>query len=702
MIVGVAGHIDHGKTALVGALTGVDTDRLKEEKARGISIDLGFAYLPTDFGVIGFVDVPGHERFIHTMVAGASGVDLALLVVAADDGVMQQTREHLALLDLLGVSRGVVALSKADIADDQRRAEVAEEIRSLVAETSLRGAPVIPVSAISGEGVESLRAALVDEAAQFVARSADDRFRLAVDRSFTLAGAGTVVTGTVLSGRIRVDEHAVVSPSGLPVRVRSIHAQNRKSEEGRAGDRCALNLAGEAVSKDAIRRGDMVIAPALHAPTDRIDATLRVLATEPKPLGQWFPARLHHASTDVGARIAPLSSETAAPGEIGFVQLVLERPIAAAAGDRYVVRDTSAQRTIGGGVFLDLRAPARKRRTPLRLAQIAALAGGDAATVLKGLLALEPWHVDLDAFVRDRALGSHAAADLAAKLALVTIVADGALIGMTRERWESYRAALLDELARFHDSNPDLAGMGVEKLRLALIPRLPKPIFSAALKSLAAAGVLALDGAWARIAGHEARLTEQDERLWLQIEPLLSGAARFRPPRVRDIASSTGTPEPDVRRLMKLLGRMGKVDEAAHDHFFLRQTVTDMVRLAAELSEAASDRRFAAAAFRDRVEAAGEPVGRKVAIQMLEFLDRHGVTLRRGDLRRINPHRLDLFGAIDQNSAPAGAGYGREASLVGRPDFKSGRGREPVPGGFDSHSLPPPVGGSSPKRQDSA
>ncbi len=357
MIVGTAGHIDHGKTSLVKALTNVDTDRLKEEKARGISIDLGFAYMPVEGAeILGFVDVPGHEKFIHTMLAGASGIDFALLVVAADDGVMPQTHEHLAIIDLLGIERGVVALTKADLVQEERLVEVEAAIRNELAGTALCDAPIIAVSTISGQGIPALRDEIVDTARKFARRRATGRFRLAVDRSFTIQGAGTVVTGTVLSGMIAVDDHVTVSPSGLSARIRSIHAQNRPSEVGRAGDRCALNLVGADITKAAINRGDVVLDASLHAPTSRIDATLRVLGSERKPIGHWFPVRLHHASTEVGARIALLADEPVAPGARTRVQLVLDRPIAAAVGDRYVIRDTSARRTIGGGRFLDLRA----------------------------------------------------------------------------------------------------------------------------------------------------------------------------------------------------------------------------------------------------------------------------------------------------------------------------------------------------------
>ncbi|MFK8251377.1 selenocysteine-specific translation elongation factor [Ancylobacter terrae] len=659
MIVGTAGHIDHGKTSLVGALTGVDTDRLKEEKARGISIDLGFAYMPGVGGIIGFIDVPGHERFIHTMLAGASGIDFALLVVAADDGVMPQTREHLAILDLLGLAHGIVALTKADLVPPERREEVAAEIAAALAGTGLAGIDILPVSTLTGENVAVLRARLVEAAGQLAARSGSGRFRLAVDRSFSLAGAGTVVTGTVLSGVVALGDRVLVSASGLPARVRSIHAQNRKAEEGRAGQRCALNLAGEDVNPDAIRRGDVALDPALHAPTDRIDATLRVLGDEPKPIGAWFPVRFHTGAVETGARLVPLDPETVPPGGEALVQIVLDHSVAVAAGDRYVVRDTSARRTIGGGRLVDLRAPARKRRTPERLAQLEALRLEDADAAVAALLALPPYHLDLAAFSRDRALGAGAAEALAARLDLVAFPDGETLTVIDRMRWAAFHAELLALLDGFHAEHPDLAGMGQERARLASIPRLPKPVFRAALQRIAADGDLTLEGAWVRRAGHEVRLAPDDEARWAEIAPRLGGTGRFRPPRVRDIAGELGIAETEVRRLMKLLGRLGRVDEVAHDHFFLRATIAEIVTLAGTLAREAGGE-FGAADFRDRLDAgAGDApgqraaAGRKVAIQMLEFLDRHGVTLRRGDRRRINRHRLDLFGVPSEDAAPA-------------------------------------------------
>ena len=667
MIIGTAGHIDHGKTALVKALTGVEGDRLKEEKARGITIDLGFAYLPVAGGRrLGFIDVPGHERFVHTMLAGATGIDFALLVVAADDGIMPQTREHLAIIDLLGIRRGIVALTKSDIASPERLAQVGAEIRAMVAETSLEGADVLPVSVITGQGVDHLRNRLAAAAGVTPRSGADRRFRLAIDRVFTLAGIGVVATGTVLTGTVGVGDRVRISPSGLAARVRSLHVQNEQAESGHAGDRCALNLQGEEISKGAVHRGDMVLDPGLHAPTDRIDARLKLLPSESKGLRQWFPVRLHHASAEVGAHVVLLGEAALDPGTSADVQLVLERPIAAAALDRFVIRDTSARRTMGGGQFLDLRPPARRRRTPERRALRAALSLSDPRHAFAALLETTPYFHDTGDFARERALARAARESLPAAVDAIILPVDANRIAVSRSRWNAYTSALLSALAAFHAQYPDLQGIGREKLRLLLQPRLPAAVFAAALQKVARDHAVALDGAFIRLATHTVRLTPKDEALWHAVESLLGGAAQYRPPRVRDIAALTGQGERDIRRLLKLVGRLGFVDEVAIDHFFLRSTVRQMVAIAADLADNWENGTFTAAQFRDRLDN-----GRKVAIQILEFFDRHGVTLSRGDQRRMNKHRLDLFGPLTSPQRHDRSDPGRESSPVGRSDFKS-------------------------------
>src|SRR5262245_20973966 len=459
MIVGTAGHIDHGKTALVRKLTGVDTDRLKEEKARGISIDLGFAYWLRPGGeIVGFVDVPGHEGLVHNMLAGATGIDFVILAVAADDGVMPQTREHLAIMDLLGLRHGVVALNKCDLAGEEQRAAAATGIAAVLAGTSLEGASIVPVSAVTGEGLAELTAHIDSAPARKMARPRDGLFRLAVDRSFTLTGLGTAVTGTVLSGTVKVDDRVLVSPSGLEARVRSINAQDRPVEQGEAGQRCALVLAGPHISKEAVRRGDVVVDPALHAPTARIDATLRVLPSERRPIGQWFPVQMHHAAAEVPGRIVVLRDEPIAPGETTYVQLVLERSLAAAVGDRFVVRDTSSSRTVGGGTLIDLRAPERRRRTLERYAEIVALARPDPAEALAAALPGPHGWLDLDAFCRDRALAPSTGARLKSELDLIVLQAKERQMVALPATWERLRAHIGGTLDAFHSERPDLPG----------------------------------------------------------------------------------------------------------------------------------------------------------------------------------------------------------------------------------------------------
>ena len=324
------------------------------------------------------------------------------------------------------------------------------------------------VSSLTGEGVDALRAHLEEAAGAAPDRRAGKRFRLAIDRVFTLSGVGVVATGTVLSGSVHLGDRIQLSPSGLFARVRSLHAQNRPAEAAHAGERCALNLTGQGITKDAIRRGDVALDPELHAPTDRIDARIRILPTEKKPVGQWFPVRLHHASAEAGARIVLFDDKPIAPGEEANVQLVLDRPIAAAAHDRFVVRDVSAQRTLGGGLFLDLRAKARGRRTPERREQRAALALADPSACFAALLETPPFAFDLAAFARDRALSAEGMDQLASGLGLVILESGDSKIALTRERWALFTSTMLERIGAYHAEHPDLQGLGREQLRLSV------------------------------------------------------------------------------------------------------------------------------------------------------------------------------------------------------------------------------------------
>lgn len=635
MLIGTAGHIDHGKTALVRALTGVDTDRLPEEKKRGISIELGYAYqaLPGG-GMLGFIDVPGHEKFVHTMLAGAAGIDFGLLVVAADDGVMPQTREHLAILTLLGIRRGAVALTKIDRVDAARADAATREVQALLADTPLAAAPVFPVDALHGAGVAALHAWLVEAAAQQGERASRGAFRLSVDRSFTLTGVGTVVTGTVFSGRVQVGDRLLLSPSGREVRVRSLHADNRAGEAGHAGQRCALALAG--VARDEVARGDWVLAPALHAPCKRVDLRLRLLP-DATALGQWTRVHVHHGASHLVGNVLLLDRERLAPGEDAFVQLVLEVAGVFSGGDAVVLRDACAQRTIGGARVLDPDPPLRHRRSPARLAQLAAEDTGDAHRALAARLAISPYGVDRAAFARKRNLETDALG-----------VPDGAL-PLTGEAasWvigACQQAALIERilatLAAFHERTPDEMGPDAARLRRMVAPDCAAEVFSSVLAQCEAAGQIRRSGPWLHLPTHNLTLDAADEALAAQALSRLQ-AGRFDPPWMRELALETRTSEEAMRRLLLRLSRRGDLFQIVRDLFYTREAVQALAQIAAELAEAPSG--VQAAAFRDR---AG--IGRKRAIQILEFFDRVGYTRRARDAHCLRSDSLLQLGAAGE------------------------------------------------------
>jgi selenocysteine-specific elongation factor len=627
MIIGTAGHIDHGKTALVKALTGIDADRLAEEKRRGITIDLGYAY--TD--AFGFVDVPGHERFVHTMLAGASGVDAALLVVALNDGVMPQTREHVQILQLLGIDRGVVALTKSDLAP-ARDAEVASQVNALLQKTALASAPLLPVSVVTGAGIEALRAALLSLGPR--QRDAELYPRLAIDRAFTLAGAGLVVTGTLVSGRIRVDDRLMLSPPGIELRVRGLHAQNRPAEQAAAGQRAALNVTGPRLSKDAVTRGDWVLHPAVHAPTTRFDVRLTLLAEESRALRADAPVHLHLGAAHVTARVAALDAERIEPGSTVLARLTLDRPIGALACDRLVLRDATATRTIGGGVVIDPFPPRRGRRAPERLAQLTALDQPDPADALRALLALAPGWTERVGYVRSRNL-SPAVQQSVQAAAPAVAVAD---LLMAPTTLDALRDGVTQRLAVHHAAAPDQPGLQFERLRMTTPGRPSVAAFRAVIESLFRSGAVEQDGPWLRLATHRAILSVHDERVWQQARELIA-AERFRPPRTRDLARALSVPEAAMRAALKRVHRMGRLIEVAPDQYFLSETVAEMAGIAAAIAEVGPAGTLTAAEFRDRLAN-----GRKVAIQVLEFFDRAGVTVRVGDERRVRTDRLGMFG----------------------------------------------------------
>jgi selenocysteine-specific elongation factor len=629
MIIGTAGHIDHGKSALVRALTGTDPDRWEEEKARGITLDLGYAYATLDDGTrLGFVDVPGHERLVHNMLAGATGIDFVLLVIAADDGPMPQTREHLEIIDLLGLGRGAVALNKCDLVDAARLAEVEVQIAGLLHGTRLAGAPVFPLSSVTGEGLDALRAHLAAEAALTPSHDGRGRFRLAVDRAFVLKGTGVVVTGTAHSGTVAVDERLVLSPRGLEVRVRGIHAQNAAAERGVAGQRCALNLTGPRLDKDSVGRGDWLVAPELHAPSDRLDVELQVARHAGRPLQHWTPVHVHLGAARLTGRVAVLEGEALEPGATGLVQLVLDAPTLAVRGDRVILRDQSARQTLGGGRVLDDAPPTRGRRSTQRLAVLRALGHDDPLEALVELVELVPGGIDLARYERLWNLDATAAARLHGQPTLVEVPGPAGPVAFSPQRWESLQSRLLATLAAEHEQHPERLGPDRERLRRLTDPSLPRPVFAALIDALIAGGQVAVHGALLHLPSHSVKLTVPDQKLWNDdVFPILR-AHPYNPPRVRDVARSLGLDEERVRRLCKTLVAQGELFLVAHDHYFPRESVAELAAILRDLNECDGEAR--AANFRDRIG-----TGRKVAIQILEFFDRIGMSRRIGDSHRL-------------------------------------------------------------------
>jgi selenocysteine-specific elongation factor len=622
MLIGTAGHIDHGKTTLVKALTGVDADRLPEEKARGITLDLGYAYTPLpDGGMLGFVDVPGHEKLIHNMLAGATGIDFVLLVIAADDGPMPQTREHLELLDLLGLDRGAVALSKCDTVDAERIAAARGEIAALLAGTGLDGSPVFALSATRGDGVAELRAHLDAIAAAPRARRADGRFRLAIDRCFTLSGIGTVVTGTAFSGRVGAGDTVMIAPaagSGIKARVKSLHVQDRPAAHGQAGDRCALALAGDFEKQD-IARGMWLADPAAARPLTRVQAELRVPATQ-AALKHWTPVHVHIGAADITGRVAVLEGDLIAPGAKALAEILLDRETLAARGDRFVLRDASAQRTIAGGRVLDCFPPTRHKRSPARLALLAALRDDDPAISLRLMAQQTVAGVDLDRFAANWNLADDAATALWPAAALRVVHSGAESIGFETMAWQALGDRLLAALAAEHQRAPDMVGVERERLRRLTLPTLARAAFDALVAELLAAGRLAAARAWLHLPEHQASLGAGDRDLFAVLKPLLEVHA-FGPPRVRDVARDSGTAEDTVRQLFRRVARAGELYPVAHDHYFTAQAVAALAAIVAALN---TDQGAARAAdLRDRIGG-----GRKVAIHILEFFDRIGYTRR--------------------------------------------------------------------------
>ena len=630
MIVGTAGHIDHGKTSLLKALTGTDADRLPEEKARGITVDLGFAY--QHFGdrqSISFLDVPGHEKLIHNMLAGALGIDFVILVVAADDGVMPQTREHLAVIDLLGLRRGVVALTKTDRVTPARVLEAQAEIEELLAGTALEGAPVFPVSAVTSEGVAALGQHLADAARMTAQRKSHGHFRLAVDRCFTLSGIGLVVTGTVYSGEVSVGDTLLHSPTGTEVRVRGIRAENREAGRATAGQRCALNLTGRKIEKDQIKRGDWILQTEAHAPTSRLDVRLRLLASETKALKHWTPVHVHIAAAERTGRIGLLQDGVIAPGVSALAQIILDAPVGGVFGDRFVIRDQSALRTMGGGTIIDPFPPQRGARTPERLNLLSAMDEADPTAALTALLNASTNGTDLNHFCRARNLTVKETGPLYAAAGVVEVASGPAKFGLSADNWDKLQSEVLEHLAEYQRTHQDSPGATAHELmRLFKDPR-RRIIAREAVARLVTTGALQRYGQLLHLPGHQIKLNDGEEALWLQIEEALSQAG-FDQPRVTRLAEILELQVDALQPVLEKLGRVGRLRRISKAYFMLPDVVAKLADEAKTSADTHLEKLLTVGKFREATN-----VSRHMVMPLMEFFDKVGYTRRIKDGRQI-------------------------------------------------------------------
>ena len=634
LVMGTAGHVDHGKTTLVKTLTGVDLDTLPEEKERGLTINLGFTSFDTPTGHrVAVVDVPGHRRFIKTMLAGAHGLDFVLFLVAADDSVMPQTREHLEILQLLGVQHGIIVITKIDLVEPDLRELVEAEVEELVARTFLATAPVIGVSSVTGAGIPDLIAAIDQMAGSIRPRERGAFFRMYVDRAFSVAGAGTVVTGTVLAGAVSAGDEVVVQPGGGSTRVRKVQRHGEDVERARAGQRAAVNL--RLVDKAEVERGDLLAAPGMVKPTYMVDARLEVLAGFAKPLAHWTRVRFYLGTRETFGRVVLLDADEVRPGDAAFVQLRLESPVPAVTGDSFIIRDFSANWTIGGGKILDAHPTKHKRRRHLVVGDLERREAG----YLEEIVELEVRKVgyftarndiaaDLDAPL-DRI--GQAAAALAAAGTIVLLPPKKSPWLIHREGWDRLTGRLTTILAAHHQALPQLAtGVSEQELRESIGrasgAEFPPEAFRAALERLRDDGALReVEATWA-LAAHVPALGAADHTALDALRARFT-TAPFTPPSIEEVYKEASLPERVVKDFLDKMLAEGALVRVSREFLFDRDAVAAArAQLLGFIKERGA---ITVSEFRELIGAS-----RKYALPLLTYFDGLGVTVRDGDLRR--------------------------------------------------------------------
>ncbi|MDL4582027.1 selenocysteine-specific translation elongation factor [Raoultella ornithinolytica] len=602
MIIATAGHVDHGKTTLLQAITGVNADRLPEEKSRGMTIDLGYAYWPQPDGrVLGFIDVPGHEKFLSNMLAGVGGIDHALLVVACDDGVMAQTREHLAILQLTGKPSLTVALTKADRVEAQRVEEVRGDVTAVLAEFGFTDATLFATAATENQGIAELREHLLQLSAR--AHPQHQRFRLAIDRAFTVKGAGLVVTGTALSGEVNVGDTLWLTGVDKPMRVRGLHAQNQAVGQAWAGQRIALNIVGDA-QKEALNRGDWLLSVRPPEASERVIVELQCHT----PLTQWQSLHIHHAASHITGRVSLLEGDLA--------ELVLDTPLWLVDNDRLVLRDISARVTLAGARVVTLNPPRRGKRKPEYLQWLAALAAsqGDDAQALD--IHLQRDAVRLDDFAWARQLSDEGLNVLINRPDYLQ-AGNSLLSAPLAARWQR---KLLDALARYHDQHRDEPGPGRERLRRIALPMEDEALVLLLIEQMRASGTIDSHHGWLHLPEHKAGFTEEQQSIWLRVADLFADEPWW----VRDLAKEAGVEEALMRAVLRQAAQQGMITAIVKDRYYRNDRIVAFARMIRELDLARGS--TCAADFRDTLN-----VGRKLAIQILEYFDRIGFTRRRGN-----------------------------------------------------------------------
>ncbi len=628
-IVGTAGHIDHGKTSLVKVLTGQDTDRLKEEKERGISIDLGFAHLDLPDGTqAGVIDVPGHERFVRNMLAGAHGIDFVLFTVAADDGVMPQTEEHFDIVRLLGVTQGLFVITKADLATPARIREVEEEIEMLASGTPFEGAPMLPFSAITREGLPALQAAIVAGLARCAKTEPEAYFRMPVDRAFTLQGHGLVVTGTAHTGKVKVGEHLICLPGGERFRVRSIQVHGQTLENAGWGQRVALNLVGSEAA--SVKRGQVVCHEKLARTSQRFDAHVEIPRAGARGLRSHQRVRVHLGTAEITAKLVFLQGkDKVESNQSAYCQITLDEPALVMRGDRFILRDEVARRTLGGGIVLHPWATRHRQREEGGLAKLETLRGGDFQALVDLLLTeSESPSLPLDSICQFFNLTANDAAVRLSKIkSAQKLNLEGEQLFVSQLRWQSLGEAAIRLVGQFHKAQPLGAGMDLEDLRAKLRAGLTPAVYRYLIDQRVAAKVLAREGNLVRLPGHSVNVGGAEKALMDKVLGILA-ADEMAPPDLAAIEKLTEAPKPRLIEALKLLERQGDVVRVGSELCF-KASAVDKVR-AALREYLIQHSTITAAGFRDLIGST-----RKYVIPFLEYFDRTGFTIRVGDNRKL-------------------------------------------------------------------